>query len=88
MRLGQVIGTAHATVKDAQLSGRTLLVVDYVDGKGKVVDPARIVADTCGAGVGDQVMVVEGSAARLAAQVTGAPVDAAAVAVIDRVSIG
>lgn len=88
MRLGRVTGTVHATVKDAQLTGLTLLLVDVVDGVGKVLDPARVAADTCGAGTGDQVLIVEGSAARLPAPVTGIPVDAAIVAVVDAVSVG
>ena len=88
MRLGQVTGTVHATIKDAQLTGRTLLLVDVVDGAGKVLAPARVAVDTCGAGVGDQVLMVEGSAARLPAGVTGTPVDAAIVAVVDAVSVG
>lgn len=87
MRLGRVTGTVHATIKDAQLTGLTLLLVDLVDGKGKVLEPARVAADTCGAGVGDQVLITQGSAARLPVRVTGVPVDAAIVAVVDQVSV-
>jgi len=87
MRLGRVSGTVHATVKDAQLTGRALLLVDVTDGSGKVLEPARIAVDTCGAGVGDVVMITEGSAARLPTGMAGAPVDAAIVAVIDSVSV-
>ena len=88
MRLGRVTGTVHATIKDAQLTGRTLLLIDVVDGAGQVLSPARVAVDTCGAGVGDQVLMIEGSAARLPSQLTGAPVDAAVVAVVDQVSVG
>ncbi|MEX0286024.1 MAG: EutN/CcmL family microcompartment protein [Paracoccaceae bacterium] len=88
MRLGRVTGTVHATIKDAQLTGRTLLLLDVVDGKGKLLEPAHVAVDTCGAGVGDQVLIIEGSAARLATGVTGTPVDAAIVAVVDAVSVG
>ncbi len=88
MRLGRVTGTVTATVKNAGLTGFKLMVVDYVDGAGKVLDPARAAADTCGAGVGDTVLIVEGSAARLPAQATGVPVDAAIVAIVDQISVG
>ncbi len=88
MRLGRVTGTVNATIKDAQLTGRSLLVVDIVDGSGGLLTPACVAADTCGAGIGDQVLIAEGSAARLPAGLAGTPVDAAIVAIIDTVSTG
>lgn len=87
MRVAQVIGTATATIKDARLTGSTLLVVNIVDAKGKVLDPARVAVDTCGAGVGDTVLMAQGSAARLPAALAGAPVDAAIVAIIDQITL-
>lgn len=87
MRLGLITGTVTATAKDAGLSGRTLLLADMVDGTGKVVSPAHVAVDTCGAGVGDTVLILQGSAARLPGPVAGAPVDAAVVAVVDTVTL-
>ena len=87
MRLARVIGTVTATVKQPALTGAKLLLTDVLDGAGNVVAPAVIAVDTCGAGVGDDVMLVEGSAARLPASLAGAPVDAAIIAVIDRVTL-
>ncbi len=87
MHLGKVAGTVTATAKDAKLVGSKLLLTDLVDGKGKLIDPARVAVDTCGAGVGDTVLLVTGSAARMAAGLSTAPVDLAIVAVVDRVSI-
>ncbi|WP_171228436.1 EutN/CcmL family microcompartment protein [Ruegeria sp. HKCCA4008] len=86
MHLGKVAGTVTATAKDARLVGAKLLVTDLVDSKGSLIDPARVAVDTCGAGVGDMVLVVSGSAARMAAGLSTAPVDMAIIAVIDRVS--
>lgn len=88
MKLGRVTGTVTATAKDARLGGLTLLVCDIVDGKGKVLEPALVAADTVGAGTGDQVLIATGSAARLPVRTTGAPVDAAVTAIVDRVEIG
>jgi microcompartment protein CcmK/EutM len=87
MRVAHVIGTATATIKDARLTGSTLLLVNIVDGKGKVLDPAQVAVDTCGAGVGDTVLMAQGSAARLPAALAGAPVDAAIVAIIDQITL-
>jgi len=87
MRLARVIGTVTATVKQPALTGGTLLLTDVLDGAGNVVVPAVIAIDTCGAGVGDDVMLVEGSAARLPASLAGVPVDAAIIAVVDQVTL-
>ena len=86
MYLGKITGTVTATVKDAKMVGSKLLVTDLVDGKGKLIKPARVAIDTCGAGVGDTVLLVSGSAARMAAGLSTIPVDLAIIAVVDRVS--
>ena len=87
MKLAQVTGTVTATAKDAALVGGTLLLADIVDGHGKVIEQACVAFDTVGAGVGDTVLLSFGSAARLPQSTTAAPVDAAVIAVVDRVSV-
>lgn len=80
MRRARVTGTVTATVKDPGLTGATLLLCEAAGG-------AELVAvDTVGAGVGDEVLVAEGSAARLPAQTSGAPVDASIIAIVDTVA--
>lgn len=86
MKLGLVTGTVTATTKDAQLVGSKLLLTDIVDAAGKVLTPSIVAIDTVGAGVGDQVLVAEGSAARLASSVSALPVDASIIAVVDDVA--
>jgi microcompartment protein CcmK/EutM len=44
-----------------------------------------VVVDTCGAGVGDTVLITMGSAARMPSAVTGAPVDASIVAIVEQI---
>jgi len=85
MKIARVTGLVTATVKEQQLTGLKLLVVDVVDGSGDVLEKALVVADTCGAGRGDIVLVVSGSAARVPKHVAGLAVDASAVAVIDEI---
>lgn len=86
MKIARVTGTVTATVKDSQLVGLKLLLTDIVDAKGGLLEAAVVAVDTCGAGVGDQVLLVSGSAARIPAGVSALPVDATIVAVIDDVS--
>jgi microcompartment protein CcmK/EutM len=86
MQLARVIGTVVSTRKDDALVGFKLLVVqieDPCDGG----DNERLVAvDTVGAGVGEQVLVTRGSAARLTLPIA-APTDAAIVGIIDTVDL-
>ena len=87
MKLANVIGSVTATTKDAQLVGHKLLVCDVVDSKGTVIEPGLVAVDSVGAGAGDQVLLVTGSAARMAAATSTLPIDAAIVAIIDSVDI-
>lgn len=83
MRLGRVTGTVTATAKDAALVGGKLMIVSFGAGQG----PEEIVAlDTVGAGVGDDVIVTTGSAARMPGAASGAPVDAAIIAIAEAVT--
>ncbi|MFK7836189.1 MAG: EutN/CcmL family microcompartment protein [Sulfitobacter sp.] len=86
MLLGKVTGTVTATAKAERLTGQKLLVVDVIDAGGKVVTPALVAPDTVGAGVGDTVLLSQGSAARMATGLSSAPVDLAIIAIIDRIS--
>jgi microcompartment protein CcmK/EutM len=87
MRLGTVVGTVTATVKDGSLTGRSMLVLDLVDAGGSVIEHHVVATDTCGAGIGDTVLVTSGSAARQAAGASGVPSDLAIVAVVEEVSV-
>jgi len=61
MKLAHVTGTVTATAKDNGLVGFKLLLTDLIDAKGKIIEPAVVAVDTCGAGVGDQVLLTFGS---------------------------
>jgi len=87
MKLARITGTVTATVKDPKLAGLTLLAADIEDGEGAVLEKAVVLADACGAGVGDHVLAVAGSAARIAARTAGLPVDMVAAAIVDHVDI-
>ena len=87
MKLARVTGTIEATAKDPALTGKTLLLTDLIDGAGDVMVPAFVAVDTCGAGVGDQVLITFNGAARMPAQAASAPTDATIVAVVDRVAL-
>ena len=94
MRLATVLGQVVATVKEPGLGRFTLLVVQDGAPADDGADPARpgrppyVAVDLVGAGVGELVLVVGGSAARLAAgAAAGAdcPTDQAVVGIADTV---
>lgn len=87
MKIGRVTGHVTATIKDSQLAGQKLLMVDIEDGAGAVLERAVVAADTCSAGPGDMVLVLTGSAARLPAAVAGLAIDATIVAVLDDIKV-
>lgn len=93
MFLAEVIGQVVATKKDEHMTGRKLLLLrpKLVDDK----DPSKfkdgqntiVAIDTVGAGEGELVMFCQGSSARNAQGLKQIPVDAAIVAIIDRVEV-
>ena len=74
MKIGTVTGSVWATRKTPCLQGQTFLVVNTLGG-------VVVAADYVGAGKGDRVLVVTGSAA--ARYSMEAPSDAAIVAILD-----
>jgi ethanolamine utilization protein EutN len=87
MILARVIGTVVATRKDERLVSTKLLVVRPLDLKGNPDGSALVAVDTVEAGVGEKVLVVSGSSARMASGLKDTPVDAAIIGVIDQVEV-
>jgi microcompartment protein CcmK/EutM len=84
MDVARVIGSAVSTVKDDGLTGRKLLVVEPLAATGATASGPYVAIDAVGAGRGEVVLVARGSAARLVATTGQVPVDAAIVAIVDR----
>ena len=74
----RVTGSVTATVKEAPLVGLKLMRCTP-EGDG----PELVAVDVVGAGQGDTVLIATGSAARIPAKTSGAPVDATIVAIVD-----
>ena len=75
MKIGTVTGSVWSSRKASCLMGQTFLVVSTTAGE-------VVAADHVGAGKGDRVLLVTGSAA--ARFCMEAPVDAAVVAILDQ----
>lgn len=87
MILGRVAGTVVATRKDERLEGFKLLVVQAIEPDGREKDSFVVAVDTVDAGMGETVLVVSGSSARMASGCTDRPVDAAIAGIIDAVDL-
>jgi len=88
MLLARIVGTVVATRKDPRLVSNKLLVVRSVDPRGKIEGHYLVAVDTVDAGVGETVLVVSGSSARMASGMKDCPVDAAIVGIVDHVETG
>ncbi|MFQ5633288.1 MAG: EutN/CcmL family microcompartment protein [bacterium] len=87
MVLGRVIGTIWATKKEPKLEGMKLQIVrpvelDYSDKQGFVV-----AVDAVGAGVGEIVLICQGSSARQTELTHNKPVDATIMAIVDKLDV-
>lgn len=87
MQVGRVVGTLVATRKDERLVGTKLLVVRIMDPGFKEEQGYVVTVDTVNAGVGDRVLIVAGSSARLAQGMKDAPIDSAIIGVVDQIEI-
>ena len=87
MLLAKVVGTVVATRKDERLVSNKLLVVRGIDPAGKFEGTYLVAIDTVDAGVGETVLIVSGSSARMASGLKDCPVDAAIVGIIDTIDV-
>lgn len=88
MLLARIVGTVVATRKDARLESQKLLLARPVDPSGKIDGGFLVAVDTVDAGVGETVLIVSGSSARMASGMKDCPVDAAIVGIVDVVEVG
>jgi ethanolamine utilization protein EutN len=93
MFLARVTGSVVATHKVASMTGSKLLTVEPLR-----VDPARrdqligtgrtfVCVDTIGSGLGEMVLIVQGSSARLTPETEKLPVDATIIGIVDTVNV-
>ena len=87
MILARIVGTVVATRKDERLVSNKLLVARALDATGKLDGNYVVAVDTVDAGVGETVLIVSGSSARMASGMKDCPVDAVIVGIVDHVDI-
>jgi microcompartment protein CcmK/EutM len=83
MQLARVVGEVVATVKDANLSGMKMLVVQPLLASGEPVGRALVALDSVGAGVGENVFFVRGREAAFPFYPGEPPTDATIIGIVD-----
>jgi ethanolamine utilization protein EutN len=83
MQLAQVIGEVVATVKDANLIGTKLLILQPIATSGEAAGRTLVALDSVGAGVGEHVFFVRGREAAFPFYPAEPPTDASIVGIVD-----
>jgi len=87
MNLVKIVGTVVATHKDPKLNGSKLLIGKEIRLDGTMTETYHVAVDTVGVGMGEVVVIVRGSSARMTELTREQPVDTAIIAVVDEIEI-
>lgn len=93
MFIGKVSGHLVTTQKEAAMAEAKLLVVEAYSAAGpgepalKPTGKVLVAIDALGAGVGEFVLVTQGSSARLTERTKTMPVDAVVIGIVDTVRL-
>jgi ethanolamine utilization protein EutN len=83
MQIAKVIGDVVTTVKDANLNGIKLLLLQPLDPDGNSTGRTLVAIDAVGAGVGETVFFVRGKEASFPFHPVEVPADAGVVGIVD-----
>ncbi|MFN7873819.1 MAG: EutN/CcmL family microcompartment protein [Pirellula sp.] len=93
MFVAKVTGAVVATQKVDTMVGQKLLVVEPFrlepNNRSELITTGRtfIAVDTLGAGVGDMVLITQGSSARFTPETNKLPIDCVIIGIVDTVHI-
>lgn len=82
MIIGKVVGSVFSTRKSDKLIGNKFMIVEPISSMAGS-EKQLVAIDIIGAGIGEYVLVAQGSSARIGCDMADAPVDAAIVGIID-----
>ena len=85
MHLARVIGEVVATIKDVNLTGNKLLVLQPLTANGDPFGRTLVALDSVGAGVGEEVFFVRGREAAFPFYPAEPPTDACVIGIVDEV---
>ncbi|MEN3338180.1 MAG: hypothetical protein V7647_1856 [Acidobacteriota bacterium] len=83
MQLARVIGEIVSSIKDPNLSGVPLLVLQPIATSGEPAGRTLVAVDSVGAGIGEHVFFVRGREAAFPFYPAEPPTDAAIIGIVD-----
>jgi len=83
MQLARVLGEVVSTVKDANLTGMKLLVLQPLTPAGDAAGRTLVALDSVGAGAGERVFFVRGREAAFPFYPDEPPADATVIGIVD-----
>ncbi|MCG3139876.1 MAG: Ethanolamine utilization protein EutN [Anaerolineae bacterium] len=87
MLICRVVGNVVSTIKDEKLTGKKILIVREATTENELVGKPIAAIDTVDAGVGDLVLIAQGSSARQTTSTKDTPTDAVIMAIIDELAV-
>ena len=87
MLIARVMGDVVSTIKDEKIVGRKLLIVREVTTENEIVGKPIVAVDTVDAGIGDVVLIAQGSSARQTLTTKDTPTDAVVMAIVDSLEV-
>ena len=88
MHLARVIGEVVSTMKDDNLTGIRLMVLQPIAASGDAAGRTLVALDSVGAGVGEHVFFVRGREAAYPFYPVEPPTDASIVGIVDYWTLG
>ena len=83
MQVARVLGEVVSTVKDANLTGMKLLVLQPLSASGEASGKTLVALDSVGAGAGERVFFVRGREAAFPFYPEEPPTDATVIGIVD-----
>lgn len=87
MLICRVVGNVVSTIKDDKLVGKKILIVREATTENELVGKPLAAIDTVDAGIGDLVLIAQGSSARQTTFTKDTPTDAVIMAIIDELAV-
>ena len=88
MQRAQCIGEVVVTIKDPNLTGTKMLVLQPLAASGEPAGRTLVALDSVGAGVGEHVFFVRGREAAYPFYPAEPPADAAIIGIVDHWTVG
>jgi len=87
MYICKVQGKCVSTIKNSKLSGYSMVILQKINGLGKLTGDLIVAVDLIGCGVGETVLITSGENARFALNDTNTPIDNVIVGIVDSCDI-